>query len=98
MRDHHVSAASCCGQVILALLCACGQMSGGDVVFCFFLAVRRSPPGGRVPAQPILVELVDRGAGQGLGNCDGTHLQRLWRSGFERGVPSQGREFDTAWG
>eukprot|EP00964_Phaeocystis_antarctica_P133824 scaffold98051_cov61-Phaeocystis_antarctica.AAC.3 len=36
MRDHHVSTASCCGRVILALLCACGQMSGGDVVFCFF--------------------------------------------------------------
>eukprot|EP00964_Phaeocystis_antarctica_P067030 scaffold40563_cov37-Phaeocystis_antarctica.AAC.2 len=48
MRDHQVSTASCCGWVIHALLCACGQMSGGDVIFCFFfLSVRRSPPGGR---------------------------------------------------
>ena len=34
MRDHHVSTASCCGRVILALLCACGQLSGDDAVFC----------------------------------------------------------------
>ena len=70
--------------------CACSAMCAGCVHGC---------TGGRVPAQPILVELVDRGARrQKLGNCDGTHLQRLWRSGFERGVPPQGRGFDAAWG
>ena len=70
--------------------CACSAMCAGCVRGC---------TGGRVPTQPILVELVDRGAGrQELGNCDGTHLRQLWRSGFERGVPSQGCGFDAPWG